>query len=188
MKTSEKLLVWFPKNSPEFPHNSPEFPWNSPEFPQNSLARIMWNPHFQIQFKCHIHKIGLMLRYAVGYTCEVRTAQETGESWGISRNHWEIRGNWGEILGKFGENWWISGEFKGNWWEILGKLVENWWIAFPQWWNRIHRLWNQFSTHQGKRGEMRENCFTNVWNRWGKWKGSEREFRFHDQFQLHSTV
>ena len=54
---------------------------------------------------CNIHKIGLMLRDAVGYTCEVKTAQETGESGGISRIHWEIVGNWREILGKFGENW-----------------------------------------------------------------------------------
>ena len=35
-----------------------------------------------------------MLRDAVGYTCEVKIAQETGESEGISRNHWEIAGNW----------------------------------------------------------------------------------------------
>ena len=43
------------------------------------------------------------------YTCEVvlKTAQETGESGGISRNHWEIggiRGNSGEIRGKLGGN------------------------------------------------------------------------------------
>ena len=43
-------------------------------------------------------KIGKMLRDNIGYTCEVKTAQKTGESGGISRNHWEIvggfRGNW----------------------------------------------------------------------------------------------
>ena len=57
-----------------------------------------------------------MLRDAVGYTCEVKTAQETAQdSGGIGRNHWEIGGNWGdnsrkivsfgEIRGKFGKNW-----------------------------------------------------------------------------------
>ena len=49
-----------------------------------------------------------MLRDAVGYTSEVKTAQETGESGGISRNH-------SEIGGKFGENWWILGKFGENW-------------------------------------------------------------------------
>ena len=42
------------------------------------------------------------------YTCEVvlKTAQETGESQGISKNHWEIVGIWGKFkgnLGKIGE-------------------------------------------------------------------------------------
>ena len=58
-----------------------------------------------------------MLRDAVGYTCEVKTAQETAkeESGGISRNHWEIGGNSGEIWGKL-----------VNFWEIWGKFGENW--------------------------------------------------------------
>ena len=59
-----------------------------------------------------------MLRDAVGYTCEVKTAQETGESGGISRNHWEIGGNSGEIRA----NWWILGEFGGESEEIQGKF------------------------------------------------------------------
>ena len=77
-----------------------------------------------------------MLGDAVGFTCEVKTAQETGESGGISRNHWEIRGNSGEIRGKlvnFGEIPWRFwgnsgkiGEFRWNSGEILGKLGENW--------------------------------------------------------------
>ena len=49
-------------------------------------------------------KIGLiMIRDDVDYTCEVvlKTAQETGESGRISRNHWENGG----ILEKLGENW-----------------------------------------------------------------------------------
>ena len=32
VKTSKKLLVRFPRNSPEFPQNLQEFPWISPEF------------------------------------------------------------------------------------------------------------------------------------------------------------
>ena len=42
------------------------------------------------------------------YTCEVvlKTAQETGESGGIIRNHWEI----GRIQGKFRGNWGKIGE------------------------------------------------------------------------------
>ena len=50
-----------------------------------------------------------MLRDAVGYTCEVKTAQETAkESGGIIGKSGEIRGkfvNFGEILGNLGENW-----------------------------------------------------------------------------------
>ena len=80
-----------------------------------------------------------MLRDAVGYTCEVKTAQETakesrgiiGKSGGNSGKIGEFRGNsgkfrgklvnvWG-ILGKLGEN---SAEIGGNW----GKIVE---LCFP---------------------------------------------------------
>ena len=157
----------------------------------------MWNSHFQRWSKCNIHKIGLMLRDAVGYTWEEKTAQETGESWGTSRNHWEIRGkfreNWwilGEIQGKFRGNWWISGEIGGG--EILGKSGENWWIVLPQWWNR---LWNQavklISPTSGKRGENKGELFhknSPQWNLCETGGGNEREFRFHDQFQLHSTI
>ena len=63
-----------------------------------------------------------MLRDAVGYTCEVKTAQETGKSGGISRNHWEIGGNSGKI-GEFRGNLGEIGEFLGNSGEIGGKLV-----------------------------------------------------------------
>ena len=72
-----------------------------------------------------------MLRDAVGHTCEVKTAQETGESGGISRNHWEIGGKYGEIRGKFGKKLVIfrgirgkfgEGEFQG---EIGGKFWGN---------------------------------------------------------------
>ena len=71
-----------------------------------------------------------MLRDAVGHTCEVKTAHETGESGGISRNHWEIGGKFGEIRSKFGKKLMnfrgIRGKlgkvnFGGNWGEILGK-------------------------------------------------------------------
>ena len=61
-----------------------------------------------------------MLRDAVGYTCEVKTAQETAkESVGIIGKSEEIRGklvNFGGIWGKLGEN---SVEIGGN----EGKLV-----------------------------------------------------------------
>ena len=59
-----------------------------------------------------------MLRDAVGYTCEVKT----GESGGISRDHWEIGGNSGKI-GEFRGNLGKIGEFLGNSGEIEGKLV-----------------------------------------------------------------
>ena len=62
-----------------------------------------------------------MLRDAVGYTCEVKTAQETGESGGISRNHWEIGEKMGGNSGKICEFW---GKFWGN----LGKIGE---LCFP---------------------------------------------------------
>ena len=65
-----------------------------------------------------------MLRDAVGHTCEVKTAQETGESGGISRNHWEIGGKFGEIRGKFGKKLLnfrgIRGKFGEG--EFRGKL------------------------------------------------------------------
>ena len=57
-----------------------------------------------------------MLRDAVGYTCEMKTAQKTAKnSGGISRNHWEIGGNSEKI-----------GEFPGNSGEIGGKFYANW--------------------------------------------------------------
>ena len=56
-----------------------------------------------------------MLRDAVGYTCEVKTAQETGEAGGISRDHWEIGGNSGDIQGKLVNFGGIRGKFRENW-------------------------------------------------------------------------
>ena len=69
----------------------PRFRQNSPEFPENS-------PEFP-----------RIPRNFPEFTGPV----------GISRNHWEIWGNWGEI-GEF------PSKFRGNSGEILGKLGENW--------------------------------------------------------------
>ena len=88
------------------------------------------------------------------YTCEavLKTAQETGESGEISRNHWEIRGNSG-----------------GNSREIGELCFPNWETEFPG--GKINFL------HIGKK----KNCFTKI-PIWGicvkqvgemkeKWKG-----------------
>ena len=81
-----------------------------------------------------------MFRDAVGYTCEVKTAQETVESGGISRNHWEIGEKFWGNSGKIGEFRRNSGGIGGKFWgisgkigEFRGKLGENWLIVFPQW-------------------------------------------------------
>ena len=120
---------------------------------------------------------------------------------GISRSHWEIRGNSGKFLGKlvnfggieggilekFGENWWILGKLGGNSGEIGWKLVN---YVSPMV-KQNSQTGKSISPTSVKKGEMRENFFTKtpsggfVWNRWEKWKGNEREFRFHDQFLLH---
>ena len=81
-------------------------------------------------------KIGKMLRDNIGYTCEVKTAQETGESGGIRRNYWEIVG---EFWGNSGK---IS-EFRGNSREIWGNLGE---IGVKFW---------------GNPGRIGELCFPN---------------------------
>ena len=83
-----------------------------------------------------------MLRDAAGYSCEVKTAQETGESGGISRNHWEIRV-------KFGKSGKIS-EFRGNSGEIRGILV-----------NFGGKLGGNSGKIGGNRAKIGELCFPN---------------------------
>ena len=72
-------------------------------------------------------------------TCEVvlKTAKETGEPGGISRNHWKIGGISGKIQGKFRGNWGEIGElcFPNRETEFPGGGIQ-----FPYW---------------GKRGKMR---------------------------------
>ena len=126
-----------------------------------------------------------MLRDAVGYTCEVKTAQETAkESGGISRNHWKIGGNWGEIRGKlvnFGE---IGGKFWGNW-EKIGEL------CFPNLVKQNSQTVKSIPPTTGKKGVNERKLFhknSPQWNLCETGGGNEREFCFHDQFQLHSTV
>ena len=58
----------------------------------------------------------------------LKTAQETGESRRISRNHWEIGG-------------------------IRGKLGKNWGIVFLQWGNRIPWRAKSIPPTSGKKGE-----------------------------------
>ena len=69
------------------------------------------------------------------YTCEVvlKTAQETGESQGISKNHWEIVG----IRGKL-----------GNCVSLMGKQSSLARKSIPP--------------SSGERGEMKENCSTKI--------------------------
>ena len=100
-----------------------------------------------------------MLRDAVGYTCEVKTAQKTGESGGIRSNHWEIGVNSGEIGefrgirgggGEFRENWWISGEIGRKFWWNWGKIGG---LCFPNG-EKEFRLWNQFPPHQRNKSTL----------------------------------
>ena len=50
------------------------------------------------------------------YTCEVvlKNAQETGESGGISRNHWEIGGIWVKFRGNWGIVFSHGGKFSSE--------------------------------------------------------------------------
>ena len=139
-----------------------------------------------------------MLRDAVGHTCEVKTAQETGESGEISRNHWEIGGKFGGIQGKIGDFQGNSGKvnFGKNWgggkfWGNRKKIGE---LCFPNGETECTDCEINFP-HIREKGEKWGKIVSQIfpsgkfmWNRWGKWKGNEREFCFHNQFQLHCTV
>ena len=123
-----------------------------------------------------------MLRDAVGYTCEVKTAQETGESGGISSNHWEIGGNSGKIGefrgirggGEFRGNWWISGEIGRKFWWNWGKIGE---LCFPNGETEFTDCEINFPHIREKRGKCGKTVLQKfpsvecVWNRSGKWKG-----------------
>ena len=134
-----------------------------------------------------------MLRDAVGYTCEVKTAQETRESGGISRNHWEMGGNLGEIgggnsgeIGGGGVSGNIGGwEFRGNWGggnsgKVGGKLVN---CVSPMVKQNSQTV-KSISPTSGKKGENEEKLFhknspQGILCETGG--GNEREFHFYDQ-------
>ena len=95
--------------------------------------------------------------------------------------------NFGGIRGKFGEIWEKFREkLGGNSGEIRGKLVNCVSPMVKQNSQTVHI----FPT-SGKKGENEGKLFHknspqgNLCKTGG---GNEREFRFHDQFQLHSTV
>ena len=75
-------------------------------------------------------------------------------------------GNWGKI----GELCFLNGETEFPGGKIISPHIREKGVK-----------WGQTVSQNFQSGEF-------VWNRWGKWKGKEREFRSHDQFQLHSTV
>ena len=86
----------------------------------------------------------------------------TGKSGGIIGKSGEFRGNSGEIWGKLGKNWGQN--------SLVGKSIS------PTWGKEVENEGKLFhkNSHLG-----------NVYETAG---GSEREFRFHHKFQLHSTV
>ena len=99
-----------------------------------------------------------MLRDAVDYTCEVKTAQETAkESGGIIG---KLKENSGKI-GEFWENSGKIGEFRGNSGETGGKFGGNWekigQLCFPDGEaecnecneNKMNRILGHFCAHVG---------------------------------------
>ena len=159
VKTSEKLLVWFPQNSPEFPWISPEFLEIPPRlhWPGKAsvfLLPVSWNPAQTFWWPAcssgfHQLLMGFfMARYDNIYFSEI------GGKFGENCEFWV----------NFGENWWISGELGGYSVEIGGKLVN---CVSPMVKQNSQTV-KSISPTAGKKGENEGKLFR---NRWGKWKG-----------------
>ena len=99
-----------------------------------------------------------MLRDAVGYTCEVKTAQETAkESGGISRNQGKLV-NFGEIRGKLVNFGGILWKFGGNSGGIGGKLV----YCFSPMVKQTSQTVKSISPTSGKKGGNEKKLFHRI--------------------------
>ena len=167
-----------PLNFPRIPRNSPRLHWPGkasvffllPPCPGRILP-VSWNPAQTFWWPACSSGFHQLLVVFLWQDMTIYISRKLGGN----------SGKIGEFWVNFGENWWISGELGGNSVEIGGKLVN---CVSPMVKQNSQTV-KSISPTSGKKGKNEGKLFR---NRWGKWKGNEREFRFHDQFQLHSTV